>query len=230
MSDAPIAVVLLSGGLDSATCLAIARADGCAAHCLTVSYGQRHAIELDAAARVASHLGAASHRTLSLDLRAFGGSSLTDDTIAVPKSDDAYQPDDDDIPSTYVPARNTMLLACALGYAEVLAASRIYAGMNAVDYSGYPDCRPEFVSAFQYVADVGTKAGVEGRGVQLLAPLIELTKVEIIRRGLELGVDYALTHSCYDPDENGQPCGRCDSCRIRDAAFGALGMTDPALG
>ncbi len=229
----PNAVVLLSGGLDSATCLAIARADGFAPHCLTVRYGQRHRVELEAATRVAHHLGAHDHRVLDIDLAAFGGSALTAD-IEVPKSDAPFDHDQQrgreaDIPITYVPARNTIFLAYALGYAEVLDAKRIYIGANAVDYSGYPDCRPEFVDAFQGVIDVGTKAGVEGRAPAVVAPLMHLTKAEIIKKGLALGVDYALTHSCYDPDDEGKACGRCDSCRIRIAAFAELGQTDPAL-
>lgn len=221
------AVVLLSGGLDSATCLAICRDEGCEAHCLTVTYGQRHEVEVEAARRVVEQIGAAAHKVIHIDLRAFGGSALTDD-IEVPKSDLPYS-DGGEIPVTYVPARNTVFLAYALGYAEVVEAERIYIGVNAVDYSGYPDCRPEFVEAFQRLSDVATKAGVEGRGARVLAPLIHLTKVEIIRRGLGLGVDYGRTHSCYDPDEAGRACGRCDSCRIRIAAFGELGMQDPAL-
>lgn len=214
------AVVLLSGGLDSATCLAIARAEGLECHALTIAYGQRHRVELTAAERVARSLGAASHRVISIDLRAFGGSALTDDRIDVPKSGQA---DRGEIPVTYVPARNTIFLAYALGYAEVLDAKVISIGANAVDYSGYPDCRPAFIEAFQRLADVATRAGVEGHAPRVVAPLMHLTKPEIIRRGLALGVDYSLTHSCYDPVE-GPPeawkaCGRCDSCRIREAAF-----------
>lgn len=244
----PRAVVLLSGGLDSATCLAIAARDGFECHALTVAYGQRHAVEVAAAGRVASALKAASHKVIHIDLRAFGGSALTDD-IAVPKSDEPWEDRRlsalglrqsttraegrgpiDDIPITYVPARNTIFLAYALGFAEVLHAAAIYVGVNDVDYSGYPDCRPEFIHAFQHLADLATKAGVEGRGPKVVAPLLELTKPQIIRRGMALGVDYALTHSCYDPTPEGNPCARCDSCRIRAAAFAALGIADPAIG
>jgi len=233
----PKAVVLLSGGLDSATCLAIAARDGFECHALTVAYGQRHAVEVAAAGRVASALKAASHKVIHIDLRAFGGSALTDD-IAVPKSDQPWQSQDhphtpgagDDIPVTYVPARNTIFLSYALGLAEVLHAAAIYVGVNDVDYSGYPDCRPEFIHAFQHLADLATKAGVECRGPKIVAPLLELTKPQIIRRGMALGVDYAMTHSCYDPSPEGKPCARCDSCRIRAAAFAALGIPDPAIG
>jgi 7-cyano-7-deazaguanine synthase len=216
-------VVLLSGGLDSATCLAIARADGTEPYALTVEYGQRHAVELDAARRVARAVGAVEHRFVSVGLDRLGGSALTDD-IDVPKD----SADDGGIPVTYVPARNTVMLAVALGYAEVVGAEAIYVGVNAVDYSGYPDCRPEFVAAFQDLARVATKAGVSGQPMEIRAPLIHLTKPEIISRGLELGVDYGLTHSCYDPVD-GRACGHCDSCIIRSRAFAALGLTDPAL-
>ncbi|MFM9958391.1 MAG: 7-cyano-7-deazaguanine synthase QueC [Phycisphaerales bacterium] len=228
------AVVLLSGGLDSATCLALARAEGRECHALTIAYGQRHKIELLAAERVARALGAASHRVISIDLRAFGGSALTDDRIDVPKSETQPQAADAPavIPVTYVPARNTIFLAYALGYAEVLDASTIVIGANAVDYSGYPDCRPAFIEAFQNLADVATRAGVEGHGPRVVAPLMHMTKPDIIRRGLELGVDYSLTHSCYDPVELGagawQACGRCDSCRIRDAAFAQVNEGAPS--
>ncbi|MBS1710844.1 MAG: 7-cyano-7-deazaguanine synthase QueC [Armatimonadetes bacterium] len=215
------AVVLLSGGLDSATCLAIARHDGFDAYCLTIQYGQRHAVELDAAGRVAAAIGAREHTTLSVDLRAFGGSALTDD-IDVPKDSLG-----DGIPVTYVPARNTVMLSLALAYAETRGAEDIYIGVNAIDYSGYPDCRPEFVAAFQDLARVATKAGSEGSQITIHAPLIHLSKPDIIRRGLELGVDYGLTHSCYDP-QGGRACGHCDSCLIRQSAFAELGMADPA--
>lgn len=225
MSDA--AVVLLSGGLDSATCLAIARAQGWACHCLSFAYGQRHRQELEAAERVARALGAASHRVVNIDLGAFGGSALTDRAIPVPKDGVASGPE---IPLTYVPARNTVFLAYALALAEVVEARWISIGVNAVDYSGYPDCRPAFVAAFQAMADLATRAGVEGRGPRIVAPLMHLSKAQIIRRGLELGVDYALTDSCYDPGPDGRACGACDSCRIRGSAFGELGMLDPALG
>jgi 7-cyano-7-deazaguanine synthase len=220
-------VVLLSGGLDSATTLAIARDEGFTCHALTVRYGQRHAVELEAAARVARHLGAKEHKVVGVDLGAIGGSSLTDQ-IEVPK-DRAEAEMAGEIPPTYVPARNTIMLALALAYAEVLGASDIFVGVNAVDYSGYPDCRPEFVAAFQELANKATKAGVEGARFTVHAPLIHLTKPQIIQRGLDLGVDYGLTHSCYDPGESGRPCGRCDSCLIRMKAFADLGLDDPAL-
>ncbi len=230
------AVVLLSGGLDSATCLAIARDAGYRCHCLTISYGQRHQAELAAATAVVGSLGAASHKVISIDLRAFGGSALTSDDFEVPKADADEQTADQTepgIPITYVPARNTIFLSYALGLAEVLGAEAIYAGVNAVDYSGYPDCRPEFIAAFQAMADLATKAGVEGHGPRIETPLLHLTKPEIIRRGMELGVDYGLTHSCYDPVESGAgrfvSCGRCDSCRIRMNAFAKLGLADPAV-
>lgn len=218
-------VVLLSGGLDSATCLAIARADGTEPHALTVMYGQRHAEEIDAAKRVAQAQAVKEHKFVTVDLGSIGGSALTDD-IDVPKGRDEAEMTD--IPVTYVPARNTVMLAIALGYAEVIGAEAIYVGVNAVDYSGYPDCRPEFVQAFQNLARLATKAGVEGRPLEVRAPLIQLTKAQIIQRGLDLGVDYGLTHSCYDPID-GKPCGECDSCQIRTKAFESLGMTDPVL-
>lgn len=219
------AIVLLSGGLDSATVLAVARAEGFKPLALSFAYGQRHVAELQAAARVAAALGAAEHAVVQIDLRVFGGSALTAD-IAVPKDRDptaAY-----DIPVTYVPARNTIFLAYALAFAEVRSAQDIFIGVNAVDYSGYPDCRPEFIAAFQDLARLATKAGVEGRPVRIHAPLMNLRKEEIIRRGLELGVDYALTRSCYDPDAAGRACGLCDSCKLRRAAFEAVGIDDPA--
>lgn len=218
------AVVLLSGGLDSATVLAIARAEGLACHCLTVDYGQRHRIELRAAARVAASLGAMSHRLVSLDLRAIGGSALTDD-IDVPKD---REQDSREIPITYVPARNTVLLALLLGLAEVVEADQLFIGANAVDYSGYPDCRPAFLAAFEQLAHVATVAGTEhGVRFRVRAPLLELTKAEIIRRGLELGVDYELTWSCYDPSPDGRACGRCDSCILRRRGFAEAGEEDP---
>jgi len=213
------AVVLVSGGLDSATCLAIARAEGFECHALAVHYGQRHSSELDAAWRVARAQGA-SLRELPLNLRAIGGSALTDD-IDVPEEET------EGIPVTYVPARNTVLLALALGYAEVLGAGDIFIGVNAVDYSGYPDCRPAFIEAFERMANLATKAGVEGRRLHIRTPLIDLTKAEIIRRGIALGVDYALTVSCYQADAEGRACGVCDSCRIRRAGFEAVGVPDP---
>lgn len=216
------AVVLLSGGLDSATCLAIARNAGFACHCLSVDYGQRHAAELAAAARVANMLGAVAHRTVHLDLGQFGGSALTDPSIAVPT--EGLKPG---IPVTYVPARNTIMLALALGWAEVLGAQDIFVGVNAVDYSGYPDCRPAFIAAFERLANLATKAGVEGQHVHIHAPLIDLSKAEIIRRGSELGVDYAQTVSCYQADADGRACGRCDACRLRREGFIAAGIADP---
>jgi 7-cyano-7-deazaguanine synthase len=215
------AIVLLSGGMDSATVLAIARADGCECHCLTADYGQRHRAEIAAAGRVAGALGAAGHRVVGLDLAAFGGSALTDRGIAVPE---APSPG---IPVTYVPARNTILLALALAWAEVLGARDIYFGANAVDYSGYPDCRPAFIRAFEYLANLATRAAVEGNTVSIEAPLIELSKADIIRRGTALGVDYAMTVSCYQPDGEGRACGRCDSCRLRRDGFAAAGISDP---
>ncbi len=221
-------VVLLSGGLDSATTLAVAKRDGFLPHALTVVYGQRHAVEVLAAERVAAALGVAEHRVLHLDLSAFGGSALTD-AIEVPKDRDEREMAAE-IPVTYVPARNTVFLALALAYAEARGLRDIFLGANAVDYSGYPDCRPEFIEQFERLANVATKAGVQGDRFRIHAPLIDLPKREIIRLGLSLGVDYGLTHSCYDPDPDGRPCRRCDSCRIRIAAFRELGMEDPALG
>ena len=215
------AVVLLSGGLDSATVLAIARSEGSECHCLTVDYGQRHQAELAAAARVAGALGAAGHRILKLDLTAFGGSALTDRSIAVPESPSAG------IPVTYVPARNTILLSLALAWAEVLGAREIWFGANAVDYSGYPDCRPEFMRAFEALANLATKAAVEGRALELHTPVIGSTKAEIVKRGAALGVDFALTVSCYQAAADGAACGRCDACRLRRAGFEAAGIPDP---
>jgi 7-cyano-7-deazaguanine synthase len=218
------AVVLVSGGLDSATCLAIARAEGYRCHALSFQYGQRHRAELDAAARVAAQLGAVEHRVMQIDLAAFGGSALTDATIAVPE-DGAAGPA---IPVTYVPARNTVFLAFALAWAEVLQAHDIFIGVNAVDYSGYPDCRPEFIDAFARMANLATREGVEGRErLRIRTPLIDLTKAEIIRRGAALGVDFGMTVSCYQADEQGRACGRCDSCRLRRAGFEAAGVADP---
>ncbi|GAB4547676.1 MAG: 7-cyano-7-deazaguanine synthase QueC [Phycisphaerales bacterium] len=217
-------VVLLSGGLDSATVLAIARDEGYACHTLALDYGQRHRHELEGARRVADALGALSHSTVPLDLRAFGGSALTDDIDVPKRDDDAIDPG---IPVTYVPARNLVFLSLACAYAEVLDAGDIFIGVNAVDYSGYPDCRPDFVRSFQETARLATRAGVEGRGVTIRTPLMDLTKAQIIERGTALGVDYALTHSCYDPDERGHACGRCDSCRIRRSGFAQAGVSDP---
>jgi 7-cyano-7-deazaguanine synthase len=213
--------VLLSGGLDSATTLAIARAHGLRCHALSFDYGQRHRPELEAARRVAQALGACEHRILPMPIGELGHSALTDESIPVPE-----QPGTG-IPVTYVPARNTVFLACALGYAEVVAACDIYIGVNAVDYSGYPDCRPEFIAAFEKVANLATRAAVEGRPMRIRAPLIELSKAEIIRRGVALGVDYSITVSCYQPDAEGRACGRCDSCRLRRAGFERAGIADP---
>jgi len=218
------AVVLLSGGLDSATCLALARAEGFEAHALTVRYGQRHAVELERAAEVAQALGAASHRTVSLDLRAIGGSALTAD-VSVPKD----RADDGTIPVTYVPARNTIFLGLALGLAETLGAQDLFIGANDVDYSGYPDCRPAFIAAFEGLANLATAAGVGGARYRVHAPLLRLTKAEIIQKGVELGVDYGLTHSCYDPDAQGRACGHCDSCAHRKKGFAEAGVPDPTV-
>lgn len=216
------AVVLLSGGLDSATALAIAREQGLRCHALSVDYGQRHRAELAAAARVAKALGAHEHRTLRIDLGGIGGSALTDANIAVPESPQIG------IPVTYVPARNTVMLSFALGWAEVLEAPKIFIGVNAVDYSGYPDCRPVFVAAFERVANLATKAGVEGTvAFKVVAPLIDLTKAQIIHRGVALGVDYSLTVSCYQADDDGRACGSCDACRLRREGFVAAGVPDP---
>ena len=220
------AVVLLSGGLDSATALALARRDGFRCHALTVAYGQRHAAELEAARRVAQAQGAAAHRVLPIDLRAFGGSALTAD-LPVPRDRPAEEMASG-IPVTYVPARNTVFLSLALAWAEVLGGFDIFIGVNSLDYSGYPDCRPEFVEAFERLANLATKAGVEGKGrFRVHAPLVRLTKAEIIRLGASLGVDYGLTHSCYDPAPDGGACGRCDSCLLRRAGFEAAGLPDP---
>ncbi len=215
------AIVLLSGGLDSATTLAIAAEQGFQVYALSFEYGQRHAVELAAAARVAKALGAAEHRTITIDLAAFGGSALTDHSIAVPEAPSAG------IPITYVPARNTIFLAYALGWGEVLGARDIFVGVNAVDYSGYPDCRPEFIAAFEQMANLATKAGVEGDGFRIQAPLIEWTKADIIKRGIAAGIDYSMTVSCYQPDSSGRACGRCDSCRLRRDGFAAAGADDP---
>lgn len=215
------AVILLSGGLDSATALAAARRDGFVCHALSVDYGQRHSVELQAAGRVAAQLGAHEHRVIHLDIGQFGGSALTDPAIPVPVSPAPG------IPLTYVPARNTIMLALALGWAEVLDADAIYLGVNAVDYSGYPDCRPAFIDAFQSLADVATRRAVEGRPIEIRAPLLHLTKAEIISLGRELGVDYGLTVSCYQADAEGRACGVCDSCRFRRQGFEEAGMKDP---
>jgi 7-cyano-7-deazaguanine synthase len=220
------AVVLLSGGLDSSTVLAIARSQGYALYALSFSYGQRHVIELEAARRIAASIGVQDHRIAAIDLRVFGGSALTAD-IAVPKGRDADQMSHG-IPITYVPARNTIFLSFALAWAEVLGSSDIFIGVNALDYSGYPDCRPEFIAAFEKMANLATKAGVEGRqALRIHTPLIDLTKAQIVRRGLELGVDYGLTCSCYDPSPTGEPCGQCDSCLLRQKGFRENGIHDP---
>jgi 7-cyano-7-deazaguanine synthase len=215
------AVVLVSGGLDSATALAVARSEGFACYALSFDYGQRHRIELEAARRVAGSLGAVEHRLMGLPIGELGGSALTDQSIPVPDAPG------EGIPVTYVPARNTVFLAIALAWAEVLGARDIYIGANAVDYSGYPDCRPEFIEAFERLANVATRAGVEGQSFRIHAPLIRLTKAEIIRTGHRLGVDYGLTTSCYAPDPQGRACGVCDSCRLRRAGFDAAGIPDP---
>ncbi|MCM8596305.1 7-cyano-7-deazaguanine synthase QueC [Accumulibacter sp.] len=218
----PAAVVLLSGGLDSATTLAIAQASGYACHCLTVDYGQRHRAEINAAANLVRTLGADEHRVMQVQLGDFGGSALTDARIAVPTDGVAGG-----IPVTYVPARNTIMLALALAWAEVLPSGDIFVGVNAVDYSGYPDCRPEFIKAFEEMANLATKIAVEGTRLRIRAPLIGMSKAEIIRRGSELGVDFSLTVSCYQANDVGQACGVCDSCRLRRAGFSAAGIPDP---
>jgi 7-cyano-7-deazaguanine synthase len=215
------AVVLLSGGMDSATCLAIARAAGHECHTLAIDYGQRHRAELGAAARVSRQLGAATHRVVAMGLGGFGGSALTDAAVAVPEAPSAG------IPVTYVPARNTVFLSLALGLAEVLDADHIYAGMNAIDYSGYPDCRPAYAEAFQALANLATRRAVEGRPIRLETPLMALDKASIVRHGLDLGVDFAGTVSCYQASDAGEACGRCDACRLRAAGFAAAGVTDP---
>ena len=215
------AVALLSGGLDSATVLAMAVADGWRCHALSIDYGQRHRIELEAAARVARALGAIEHRIVAIDLRVFGGSALTDDSIAVPTSSTPG------IPITYVPARNTIFLALALAYAEVTASDAIFTGANAVDYSGYPDCRPEFLDAFEKLANLATRRAVEGEPIEVKAPIVKMSKAEIVRRGHELGVDFALTVSCYNADAEGRACGECDSCRFRREGFAGAGLPDP---
>jgi 7-cyano-7-deazaguanine synthase len=219
------AVVLLSGGLDSYTAAAIAKQQRFALYALTVNYGQRHAREIESARAVANALGVAEHKEIAVDLRQFGGSSLTSDA-AVPRDRDLAAAD---IPSTYVPARNTILLSLALGWAEVLGAHDLVIGVNALDYSGYPDCRPDFINAFEHLAAVATRAGVEGERFRVHTPLIALGKADIIRRGMELSLDYSLTHSCYDPASDGRPCGQCDSCVIRAKGFREAGIADPLL-
>jgi 7-cyano-7-deazaguanine synthase len=216
------AVVLVSGGLDSATTLAIARDQGFTCHALSIDYGQRHRAELDAAVRVATALAAVEHRTMRVDLGGIGGSALTDPSIAVPEAPQSG------IPLTYVPARNTVMLSLALGWAEVLQASQIFIGVNAVDYSGYPDCRPDFIAAFERVANLATRSGIEGtQAFRISTPLIDLTKAQIIRRGMDLGVDFGITVSCYQADEAGRACGHCDACRLRRDGFAAAGVIDP---
>ena len=223
------AVVLLSGGMDSAVTLALARERGRECHALSVRYGQRHSIELEAAARLARALGAAEHRTIDIDLRGFGGSALTAD-IAVPKDRDAQHIGSGSIPLTYVPARNTIFLSYAIAWAEVLGAADVFIGVNALDYSGYPDCRPEFIEAFERMANLATRAGVEGATrLAIRAPLLALGKADIIRRGRALGVDFGLTSSCYDPAPDGTPCGGCDSCLLRARGFQEAGIADPLL-
>jgi 7-cyano-7-deazaguanine synthase len=222
MSQAKRAVVLLSGGLDSATCLAIARDMGFETYALSVAYGQRHAAELTASLRVAQSLGAREHRLARVNLGQFGGSALTDSSIAVPEDEE-----NPGIPVTYVPARNTVMLSIALAWAEVLGANDIFIGVNAVDYSGYPDCRPEFIQAFETMANLATKVGVEGARLRIHAPLIELSKADIIRRGINLGFDYGITVTCYQADDSGRACGRCEACRLRAAGFAAADVADP---
>lgn len=214
------AVVLLSGGLDSATCLAIAKSQGFDCYCLSLDYHQRHIAELEAAKKIATHLGAAEHKTAQLDLSLFGGSALTDDAIDVPEETS------EGIPVTYVPARNTIMLSLSLAWAEVLKAQDIFIGVNALDYSGYPDCRGEYVKAFQAMANLATKSAVEGTKITVHAPLIEMTKAEIITKGTALGVDYAMTVSCYQANQEGLACGVCDSCRLRAAGFSQAGIAD----
>lgn len=215
------AVVLVSGGMDSAVVLALAREEGFSAYALSVSYGQRHTSELQAADRISLALGAAAHKTVNVDLRSIGGSALTDADIEVPEAGGAG------IPVTYVPARNTIMLSVALGWAEVLGATDIFCGVNAVDYSGYPDCRPEFIAAFENLANLATKAGVEGTGLRIRAPLLRMSKADIVREGVRLGVDFGQTVSCYRADARGRACGHCDACRLRAAGFADAGVPDP---
>lgn len=222
------AVVLLSGGLDSTTCLAICKSEGFVPYAISFRYGQRHEVELQRAKSIATNAGVAKHAIVNLDLGGFGGSALTDRSLAVPKHQSADEIGSD-IPITYVPARNTVFLAYALAWAEVLEANDIYIGVNALDYSGYPDCRPEYINAFETMANLATKRAVSGSRLRIHAPLIHMTKAQIIRRGLDLGVDYSKTLSCYDPSAEGQPCERCDSCLLRMRGFAENGLTDPAL-
>jgi 7-cyano-7-deazaguanine synthase len=221
------AVVLLSGGIDSTTALALAKAEGYEVHALTIDYGQRHNAELDAARRVARSLSAKEHRVIRVDLRAFGGSALTGDAV-VPKAEKLDERPQG-IPATYVPGRNTVFLALALSWAEAIGATAVFIGATAVDYSGYPDCRPEYVEAFQKVSELGTKAGVEGSPIAILAPFVNSPKSQIITTGVRLGVDYSLTHSCYDPAPDGEACGKCDSCHFRKRAFAEAGVKDPTV-
>jgi 7-cyano-7-deazaguanine synthase len=228
MSNSKRAICLLSGGLDSTTCLAIARRDGFACYCLSFDYGQRHRLELEAATRIADRLGAAEHKIIQIDLRAFGGSALTS-ALDVPKHRTTAEMGSD-VPITYVPARNTIFLSFALAYAEVKNAADIFIGINALDYSGYPDCRPEFIRAFEHMARLATKVGVEGTiSIAIRTPLIAMTKAEIICTATSLGVDLSGTHSCYDPDEHGRPCGECDSCLLRRKGFEEAQLIDPAI-
>lgn len=217
------AVVLVSGGLDSTTALAIARSEGYDCYTMSFDYGQRHRVELFAAERTAKAMGAIAHKVINLDLRTIGGSALTDDSIAVPEHETAG------IPITYVPARNTVFLSIALGWAEVLGAEDIFIGVNAVDFSGYPDCRPEYIAAFEKMANLATRAGAEGGNLKIRTPLIDLSKGDIIKQGLALGVDYSLTVSCYQANDKGEACGKCDSCRLRKAGFEQAGIVDPTL-
>ncbi len=227
MADsAPLAIVLLSGGIDSTTTLAIARDEGFDCYALSFDYGQRHRLELEAACGFAKSMNVADHRIVNIDLRAFGGSALTDD-IDVPK-DRPPEVMNEGIPITYVPARNTIFLSFALAHAEVLSATDIFIGVNAIDYSGYPDCRPRYIKAFETMANLATKMGVEGQRITIHTPLIDLTKAQIIKRGIDLGVDYSLTFSCYDPQSTDRPCGHCDSCLLRAEGFRQVGVTDPA--
>lgn len=227
MTDSPVrsAVILLSGGLDSTTCLAIARDAGYDCHALSVAYGQRHAAELSASRRIAQHFQAREHRLANVSLGQFGGSALTDSSIKVPVAGDPNP----GIPVTYVPARNTVMLSMALAWAEVLGANDIFIGVNAVDYSGYPDCRPEYIRAFEAMANLATRSAVEGARLRIHAPLMHLSKAEIIRRGTSLGVDYGMTVSCYQASEDGQACGACDACRLRREGFEAAGIADPTV-
>ncbi len=220
------AVVLFSGGMDSATVLSIARQQGYACFCLSIDYGQRHRAELTAAAAIAASLGVEEHKIVPLDLRLFGGSALTDHKIAVPITAEKKREGESDIPVTYVPARNTIFLSLALAYAEVVKADHIFIGANAVDYSGYPDCRPEYINAFERMANLATKRAVEGQALKIHTPIINLTKADIVRRGFELGLDYALTVSCYQADDNGRACGKCDACSLRRKGFEEAGFAD----